>query len=108
MIFTDINFGQIGQIPAHMDGQISHITKMCSFNNMKFMTGDTTLSTHIIFCKAAHNASNMHQTKHLTENEWAGRMRRMKTPFEQGTIRGDYSLYRHINRNITMLHALGD
>src|SRR5438552_302675 len=24
--FADINFGQIGQIPGHMDGQISHIT----------------------------------------------------------------------------------
>jgi hypothetical protein len=34
MIFIDINFGQKGQIPGHMNGQISHITKMCSFNSM--------------------------------------------------------------------------
>jgi hypothetical protein len=33
MIFADINFGQKGQIPGHMDGQISHITKMCSFQH---------------------------------------------------------------------------
>ena len=44
MIFIDINFGQKGQIHSHMDGQISHITKMCSFNSEDFasqMTSNT-------------------------------------------------------------------
>jgi len=38
--FADINFGQISQIRGHMDGQISHITKMSSFNRMNCAPND--------------------------------------------------------------------
>jgi hypothetical protein len=36
MTFADINFGQIGQMHGHMDGQIGQITKTRSFNSIYF------------------------------------------------------------------------